>query len=444
MKVLAIETSCDETACAVIEDGTKIISNVVASSKTMHETYGGIVPEIAAREQLKCIIPVIEEALSVYSSSDPALRESREVVKDSSRFAHALSNNIKNNIDALAVTVGPGLIGSLLVGVETAKTIAYVTKKPIIPVNHVLAHMYANFIGNQQSAFSIQPKLDKLKAESGKLIAFPAISLVVSGGHTELYLMKSINDLIWLGGTLDDAAGECFDKTARLLGFGNGGGMALEKAARKHDHPYFSSEESSTNREGNEDSSRQSLSRSKRDSNNIHLPRPMMTDESLNFSFSGLKTAIVRELKKHQTHVMLNSFQHSNQIPNPFGLARDGQVRDDEKLINAFAFEVQEAITDVLVAKTLRAAETHRAKSVLLSGGVAANTRLREKFQSAISNQQLASLKLRRSGSAISFFSPPIELCTDNAVYIGSCAYFRGKPADWHDITAIPDLNVDA
>lgn len=309
MKILAIETSCDETAAAVVEDGTKILSNVIASSHEMHEKYGGIVPEVAAREQLKCIIPTIEEA-------------------------------VKNQeYDAIAVTIGPGLIGSLLVGVETAKTMAMVTGKPIIPVNHVLAHQYANFIE--------------------KVPEFPAVSLVVSGGHTELYVMTSTKDLKWLGGTLDDAAGECFDKTARLLGFGNGGGIAIEKHAKK--------------------------------SSVVKLPRPL-NDSSLNFSFSGLKTAVMREWKKN---------------PDKAGLA----------------YEVQEAITDVLAKKTLHASKIYNTKSILISGGVAANLRLREKLPMAI--------------------APPIPLCTDNAVYIASYAFFRGTKTDWHEIRALPDLSVE-
>jgi len=317
MKILAIETSCDETAVAVVEDGAKILSNVVASSTAMHEKYGGIVPEVAAREQLKCIIPTITEALK------------------------------KTDFDEIAVTVGPGLIGSLLVGVETAKTMAMVTGKPLIPVNHVLAHMYANFIG-------------------GTFIKFPAISLVVSGGHTELFLMESPKKLTWLGGTLDDAAGEAFDKTARLLGFGSRGGVAIQENAKKL-------------------------------SGTVKLPRPLMYDKTLNFSFSGLKTAILREWQKQEKH--------------------------NDAYIAGLAYEVQESITDVLVAKTKHAAEKFNAKSILISGGVAANLRLREKLSEAI--------------------APPIYLCTDNAAYIASYAYFRGKPTSWHTVTAIPDLSVE-
>lgn len=335
MKILAIETSCDETAAAVVQDGTKIISNVVASSTKMHEKYGGIVPEVAAREQLKCIIPVIQEAA-------PSLSE----------------------IDAIAVTVGPGLIGSLLVGVETAKTIAFVTGKPIIPVNHVIAHIYANFV-------------------DGKEISFPAISLVVSGGHTELYLMKSSKDLTWLGGTLDDAAGECFDKTARLLGFGHGGGQAIQISAQTHHASPIT--------------------------HHVILPRPMIHDETLNFSFSGLKTAVMREWKKYSSN------------PSP--------ITHHPSLTSAFAYEIQESITDVLVEKTIRAAKQHGAKSILLSGGVAANVRLREKFSI--------------QHSSFSIHAPESRLCTDNAVMIGAAAFWNGESSDWHKITATPDLSVE-
>lgn len=334
MKILAIESSCDETSAAVIENGVATLSNVVASSHEMHEKYGGIVPEVAARKQLEYIIPIITEALKIFPSDN-------------------INTIIKKEINAIAVSVGPGLIGSLLVGVETAKTISLLTDKPIIPVNHVLAHMYANFI---------QPNDE---------ITFPAISLVVSGGHTELYLMKSHKDLTWLGGTIDDAAGECFDKTARLLGFGNGGGLAIQDSAKQTSHLV------------------------------TRLPRPMLDkDNYLNFSFSGLKTAILRESQKLQKENFWNN-----------------------DAIGALAYEVQETITDILVKKTLRAQEKYDAKSILLSGGVASNLRLREKLPNA--------------------FVPPVNLCTDNAAYIGSYAFFKGEPQSWESITAIPDLEVE-
>lgn len=334
MNILAIETSCDETAAAVVEDGTKVRSSVVASSTKMFEKYGGIVPEVAAREQLKFILPVLTEAL-------------------------AQAHVDYQSIDKLAVTVGPGLIGSLLVGVETAKTIAYVENKPIIPVNHVLAHIYANFVDN-----------------AGQ-ISFPSIALVVSGGHTELFLMESEKKLQWLGGTLDDAAGEAFDKTARLLGFGNRGGLAIQEAAAK-------------------------ITNSKT-TFHIKLPRPMAKDETLNFSFSGLKTAIMREWNTHNER--------------------------SDQLIYELSHEVQESITDVLVSKTVLAAQQYHVKSVLIAGGVAANTRLREKFAAHQTEFQI--------------HFPPTSLCTDNAVYIASYAYFRGQPVDWRCVDASPGLPVE-
>lgn len=368
MTILAIESSCDETAAAVIKDGTEILSNVVASSTAMHEKWGGIVPEVASREQLKTILPVITEALQCYGNED-------------------LKNTIENHIDAIAVTVGPGLIGSLLIGVETAKTLSFVTGKPIIPVNHVLAHMYANFLDSNRESSS------RATARNNN-IQFPAISLVVSGGHTELFLMKDEKELQWLGGTIDDAAGEAFDKSARLLGFGHGGGKAIENAIKNSELPSrFAQGKRITN-----------------EKSHIQLPRPMMHDDSYNFSFSGLKTAILREVQKLKN-----------------------QQKFNDSTIQQLAYEVQEAITDVLVSKTIRAVKLNNAKSILISGGVASNIRLREKFLSEINDKRLQ----------INFFCPPIEFCTDNAAYIGSYAFFRGKPEDWHTITAIPDLNVE-
>ena len=203
MIILGIETSCDETAASVVQDGAKVFSSVVASSEAIHKKYGGIVPEQAAREQVKCIIPVIQEAL----------------------FQARLDRSYKpglGKIDAIAVTIGPGLIGSLLVGVETAKTLSYVWKKPLVPVNHLTAHIYANFVDNNLT----------IKQFNNKTL-FPAVCLIASGGHTLLVLMKRRGQFKVIGQTRDDAAGECFDKTARLLGFGYPGGPEIEKAAKK-------------------------------------------------------------------------------------------------------------------------------------------------------------------------------------------------------------------
>jgi N6-L-threonylcarbamoyladenine synthase len=352
MNILAIETSFDETAAAVVKDGTRVLSSVLATSSALHKQFGGVLPELAARKQLDFIVPVLSH-----------------IVKD-----HPL-----DTIDALAVTIGPGLIGSLLVGVEAAKTIAFVTKKPIIPVNHVHAHVYANFINSQRpTANGQQPT-----ANSQRI--FPAISLVVSGGHTELFFMKNEKSLQWISGTIDDAAGEAFDKTARLLGLENPGGIAIEEAAKTHSH--------------------------KPGTISFQLPRPLLHDNSLNFSFSGLKTAVLRAFK-----------QYSSQ-----------KTVDKQQLRALFAYEIQEAITDVLVAKTIKAAEQHNAQSIFVSGGVAANERLREKFHE----------KLSTVNRNLSAYFPSKALCTDNAIMIGSAAYFLGKPQDWHTIAAIPNLPVE-
>lgn len=377
MKILGIETSCDETAGAIVQDGTIILSSVVASSSMMYRKYGGIVPEVAAREQLKAITPVLGET-----------------------FAQA---QIKpDEIDAIAVTYGPGLIGSLLVGVETAKTLAFALNKPIIPINHVIAHMYANFVSSQSTVNSSQLKTTQnnlppsanfeLRTSNYEPIVFPAISLVVSGGHTELFLMSDTKTIQWLGGTIDDAAGEAFDKSARLLGFESLGGPAIQKAASNY---YLSKESNSQNSS----------------STNIQLPRPIIHDETLNFSFSGLKTAILREWQKHNLKPQLTT--HNLQ------------------LVSAFAYEIQEAITDVLVKKTILAAKIHQAKSILVSGGVAANKRLAEKFNSQLTTHNLQ------------FFIPPIELCTDNAAAIAACAFYQNNPLPWQEVSAQPNLSVE-
>jgi len=335
MKILGIETSCDETAAAVVEDGTKILSNAVATSAEMHAKTGGVIPEEAARQQVRSIIPVIGEAL------------------DSAKLS-------LETIDKIAVTVGPGLIGSLLVGVETAKTLAHLYQKPVIPVNHLLAHIYANWLG-------------------GKIPSFPALALVVSGGHTDLVLISDHGKIEWIGGTRDDAAGEAFDKTARLLGLPYPGGPQISALAEKF--------------------------RAKNPNHIYELfPRPMIREKNFDFSFSGLKTAVIKEVAKTV-----------------------GQIPKEQ-----LAAEVQEAITDVLVEKTLLAVVKFRPQSLLLAGGVAANLRLREKFESEIKSR----------GIKIDFFVPPPKLCTDNAAYIAAFAFFNSNPTIWEKIQSNPELTI--
>ncbi|RJR14785.1 tRNA (adenosine(37)-N6)-threonylcarbamoyltransferase complex transferase subunit TsaD [Candidatus Microgenomates bacterium] len=373
MKILGIETSCDETAAAVVQDGKTILNNVVASSTKMHRKYGGIVPEVAARKQVEYMIPILAETMSGFSPDD---------------------------IDAIAVTVGPGLIGSLLIGVETAKTLAYTWNKPIIAVNHVIAHIYANFVTSDTKQETRMIKNEHVTYHVSP-ITFPAICLVVSGGHTELYVMKNVRELKWLGGTLDDAAGEAFDKGARLLGFENRGGVAIQEAALRH-----SGEERSD--DSRIDSGQARMTK-------VSLPRPMLHDDSLNFSFSGLKTALLRDV---------NKLKQSQQFNNT-------ATRLPARQIQQLSFELQEAITDVLVTKTLTAAKQHNAKSILLSGGVSANTRLREKFNS----------KLTTHNTQI--FAPQRELCTDNAAAIAACAFYQNKSIPWQNLNAEPNLSIE-
>jgi N6-L-threonylcarbamoyladenine synthase len=337
MIILGIETSCDETAAAIIKIGKdnkiELLSNIIATSLTLHAKTGGIIPEVAAREQVKFIIPVIEEALKVLT-------------------------NPQEEIDAIAVTVGPGLIGSLLVGVETARTMAFVWNKPLISVNHLFGHIYANFIGENK-------------------IEFPAIALVVSGGHTDLVLMKNHKDIQWLGGTKDDAAGEAFDKTGRLLNLPYPAGPLIEQLASSVKEDVY------------------------------HFPRPLIGTHDYDFSFSGLKSAVHREIQKDE----------------PLNNAR----------IYNICYSLQEAIFAVLIRKTFKAANTFGAKSILLGGGVASNQTLRDKFTSEILNHE----------SSIKLFVPDKKLCTDNAAMIAAAAFFNKEGLDWRKISANPELYFD-
>jgi N6-L-threonylcarbamoyladenine synthase len=296
MLILGIETSCDETSASILElkhNRLSLLSNIVASSLTLHAKTGGIIPEEAARQQLIYIIPVIKEAF---------------------RKARISFNNFP--VDKIAVTYGPGLIGSLLVGVETARTMSYVFKKGLIPVNHLIGHIYANWI-------------EKETAE----ISFPAIALVISGGHTDLILMKNHKNLKWLGGTRDDAAGEAFDKIGRLMNLPYPAGPIMEKLARDGDPNFY------------------------------NLPSPLIASDDYDFSFSGLKTAALRKTKELK--------------------------KLDDQAVKNISAAVQSSISNVLVKKTLRAAKAFKAKSLLLGGGVAANGQIKKDFEIEIRNKEL-------------------------------------------------------
>ncbi len=374
MLILGIETSCDETAAAVLEQKNgciQIISNIVASSASLQSKYGGIIPEQAAREQIKSIIPVIEEALE-----QAGLTRHPEFISGSLEIPKQVRNDAPA-IDAIAVTYGPGLIGSLLVGVETAKTLATIWRKPLIPVNHLLGHFYANWI---------QAKHD--------VPTFPCIGLLVSGGHTDLVLFTDHNKYEYLGGTRDDASGECFDKCARLLGLPYPGGPEISKLAEKGHPDSFS------------------------------LPRPMINSKDFDFSFSGLKTAVSNLIKV------------SPVIPARFARRAKAGIYTDKShgsriksgMTTDLAASIEEAIVDVLVSKTIRAAKNHGVNQIMIAGGVAANKKLVNRLQVTVD-----SLKIK-------LHVPPPNLCTDNGSMIASAGFFTKPIDDILKVEANPNL----
>lgn len=315
-RILAVETSCDETACAIIENGRALLSSVVASQMELHARYGGVYPEVASRQHVLSITPVVEQALTQ---------------------AHLTLADI----DAIAVTQGPGLAGSLVVGMNMAKGLALGSGLPIVGVNHLEGHLYSAWVHDADEAIPAEPQ-------------FPLMALLVSGGHTELNLMTDHLTYTRLGSTLDDAAGEAFDKVARLLELGYPGGPAIQKTAEEGDPTRFK------------------------------FPRAWL-DETHNFSFSGLKTSVlyeVRELKKK-----------SASLPIP-----------------DLAASFQQAVIDVLFKKTIKAAREFGAKEILVAGGVSANRVLRQTF---------------RAQTEFPVHIPQLSLCTDNAAMIASAGYHR-------------------
>jgi N6-L-threonylcarbamoyladenine synthase len=333
MLVLGIESSCDETAAAVVRDGEKLLSNVIASQIRVHSKYGGIVPEIASRKHIEAIVPVILQALD-----DAAVT--------------------LNDIEGIAVTRGPGLVGSLLVGLSAAKAIAYARNLPFVGVNHLEGHVASVFLTEKRPDF-------------------PFIALVVSGGHTNIYLVKDFQDFTILGQTRDDAAGEAFDKAAKLLEIGYPGGVVIDRMAKKGDRNW------------------------------ITFPRAMK--DSPDFSFSGVKTSLLTALKKRS---------------RPF---------TKEEMPHVVA-SYQEAIVEVLVEKTLAAAEMSDLASVVVCGGVAANSRLREKFLD------------EGQSRGFEVYIPPMVLCTDNAAMIavvGENLLRKGR-RDPLDLNAISRWPLDS
>ena len=329
--ILGIETSCDETAAAVVRNGAEVLSNVVSSQAELHQKYGGVVPEIASRAHIEKIYPIIEQAI------------------EKARLD-------KNSIDAIAVANQPGLTVALIVGITAAKTLALVWQKPLIAINHIHAHL--------QSAMM-----------ETKDLQLPAVALVVSGGHTSLYECKNVLELQLLGSTIDDAAGEAFDKVASILNLPYPGGPSIEKAA-KNGNPAA-----------------------------INFPRTMLAKDSLDFSFSGIKTAVLY-------HCRGQDMKGENRV---------GKM--SQKEIADIAASFQAAVVDVLVKKTEMAADKVGAKTILLGGGVAANTLLRNE------------LKKMAQQTDRKLLVAPKKYCTDNAVMVASLAYYKYKAGLFADMT---------
>lgn len=330
--IMAIETSCDETSVAIVRDGTNIMANIISSQIDIHKKFGGVVPEVASRKHLELINTVIQEALDTAGVG----------FKD---------------LDAVAVTHGPGLVGALLVGLSAAKAIAFALDIPLIAVNHLEGHIYANFLENPN-------------------IEFPLTCLVVSGGHTDLLNMYGHGNYQVVGRTRDDAAGEAFDKIARCLGLGYPGGPAIDKLAAEGD------------------------------GNAIPLPKAYLENGSFDFSFSGLKSSVINYLH--------NSKQKGEDI-NAADLAAS----------------FQQAVIEVLVDKTIQAAEVYSSKVVMLAGGVAANSSLRLNMKKAAIDRK------------IKLLYPPAILCTDNAAMIACAAYYHYLRGDFAQLSLNASPNLD-
>ena len=322
--ILAIESSCDETSAAIVKNGNSVVSCTVLSQIDIHTVYGGVVPEIASRHHLKNITIIIEDCLNK-------------------------ANMNMAEIDAIAVTYGPGLIGSLLVGLEAAKTLAFTLNKPLIPVHHILGHIFSNNLENEMK--------------------YPLIALVVSGGHTELILMSDAYSFEYLGGTLDDAVGECYDKVARVMGIGYPGGPLVDKLAVIG-------------------------------KNNYKLPVPL-DDDTYNFSFSGLKSAVI--------NLIHNEEQRGIDI-------------NKEDLAASF----QNVVIEVLTKKTIKALKEYDIKNLILAGGVSANKGLRDRLSGLLENED------------INYIFPPFKYCGDNAAMIGAAGYYLYK----NGITSTMALNA--
>ena len=386
MLILGIESSCDETGAAIIKDGRYLLSNVVASQAEIHDRYGGVVPEVASRQQLTTIIPVLETALEQAGCG-------------------------WENIDAVAATYGPGLAGSQLVGLTVGKAVAMAHNLPFLGVNHLEAHIYANWLRGKIEAASKEAEDSDWEYQEGDPI-FPSMCLVISGAHSELVLVRGHGQYELLGRTRDDAAGEAFDKVARILGLSYPGGPAIQKAAQHAQEELEQQGKSAT----------QAL-------NAYRLPRSWLRG-TYDFSFSGLKTAVLHlaegaagEQKVQHTRSSENA---GKQVSHYTRMGVQAAQRGGAN-VELLAASFQEAVVDVLAVKTRLAAQEYHVKQVVLAGGVAANVSLRERLE-----RELRPLNIRLK-------YPGVEFCTDNAAMIASAAFFHLLRGEQHGL----DLDVE-
>lgn len=425
MRVLGIETSCDETAAAVVEDGYNLLSNVVASSVDLHAAYGGVVPEIAARSHIESILPVIQQALddafaSTALSSQHLATSKKEEKLSVNGYTLTAGFDPWDQIDAIAVTQGPGLIGSLLIGVLTARTLAIAKNKPLYAINHVQAHPYACFITEtgDRSKIKDQRSISPIKAKYAlpkRQPQFPMLALIVSGGHTQLALFKNHFDYKLLGQTTDDAAGEAFDKVAKMLGLPYPGGPSIAKAAKR----------------GNS----KALKLPKAQFNNVIGLTYHKTYHKLpsdyRFSFSGLKTAVLRAAQELSGH---DYTFPSSRLPQALSATQKANI----------AASFQDTIVKTLLDKLEAAVQQYRPKSIIIAGGVAANQELRDQASKMLSSLPTNSRDPEHSQKTI--FYPDIKLCTDNAAMIAALGYFQAKStqksADPYSIEVKPSLSM--
>ncbi len=388
MLVLGIESSCDETGAAIVRDGRYLLSNVVASQAEIHDRYGGVVPEVASRQQLASIIPVVETALE----------------KAGCRW---------EDIDAIAATYGPGLAGSLLVGLTVGKTLALARNLPFLGVNHLEAHIYANWLRTGKAASQASEVDASWDYVEGDPI-FPLICLVISGAHSELVLVRGHGQYELLGRTRDDAAGEAFDKVARILGLGYPGGPAIQQAAQSAEEELLQQKRPVA------------LAR-----NAYRLPRAWLRG-TYDFSFSGLKTAMLHLAEGASGSGEQQASGESGRQVSRYTHMGAQAAQKGAPNVPLLAASFQEAIVDVLAVKTRLAAQEYHVKQVVLAGGVAANKSLRARLE-----QELRPLRIRLS-------YPPIEFCTDNAAMIASAAFFHLCQGEQHglDLDVQPGLSL--